>query len=262
MRNPDNDKRPREKCLSALRRRLHIQLGEWYSPMHSVAHLGADDTTYRIAVAEYWPDACAACGGGWLGSHDSYERWGVSDRIDIHRFRCHSPGCRRVWSVLPSYLTRFQSYATLVEMLAGLGYVLGGRTYAQVAREAGVSVTTAFRWVTDGAVAAATTLMSVLRTLLAFAPERPVETGARAEDLQQACVWEARRVRQPKIAMLLELCALVRCLELFADTFRPGSPLAKLVPSWGIWRWACYPLPKWQRIRATTNETSPGVRRC
>jgi transposase len=220
--------------------------------MHSVTHLGADDTTYTVAAAEYWPEACAACGGGWFGPHDTYERWGLTQLIDIHRFRCHSPGCRRVWSVLPSYLTRFQSYATLVEMLAGVGYVLGGKTYAEVARDAGVSVTTAFRWVTDGALTAAATLMSVLQTILAYAPEQPVETGMRPEDLQRAALWQARRVRQPKIPQLLEMCVLVRCLEVFAAAFRPAAPLAKQVPSWGIWRWATYPLPKWQRIRATT----------
>jgi hypothetical protein len=230
--------------------------------MHSVAHLGADDTTYTLAATEYWPEACAACGGGWFGPHDTYERWGLVEQIEIHRFRCHSPGCRRVWSVLPSYLTRFQSYATLVEMLAGVGYVLGGRTYAEVAQDAGVSITTAFRWVTDGAPAAAATLMSVLQTLLTFAPEQPVETGLRAEDLQRAGLWHARRVREPKIPKLLELCVLVRCLEVFAAAFRPATPMAKQVPSWGIWRWASYPHPKWQRIRATANETSPGVQRC
>lgn len=242
--------------------RLHIQLGEWCSPMYSVAHLGADDTTYRVAAAEYWPGVCALCGGRLLGPHDTYERWGLSERVEIRRFRCHSPGCRQVWSVLPSYLTRFQSYATLVEMLAGVSYVLGGKTYAQAAKEFGVSVTTVFRWVTDGAVAAAATLMSVLQTLLAFAPEQPVETGAQPEDLQRACLWGSRRVRQAKILMLLELCVLVRCLEVFAGAFRPATSLARLIPSWGIWRWASYPVPKWQRIRATTGETSPGIQRC
>ena len=46
-----------------------------------------------------------------------------------------------------------------------------------------------------------------------------------------------------------------------AQQLRPAKPVAKQVPAWGIWRWANYPIPKWQTIRATKDgksRSSPG----
>ncbi|MDB4895188.1 MAG: hypothetical protein JWN15_1450 [Firmicutes bacterium] len=76
--------------------------------MHIAAHLGHDDKSYEDAAAIYWPERCIACGGRVFGPHGGYARWGLSERIVVRRFRCHAQGCRQVWSVLPSYLTRFQ----------------------------------------------------------------------------------------------------------------------------------------------------------
>lgn len=229
--------------------------------MHIVAHLGHDDKSYQAAAATYWPEHCIACGGWHFGPHDGYERWGLDERLEIRRFRCHSPGCRQVWSVLPSYLTHSQMYATAVEMAAVLCYVLQGKTYAAAAAEIGVSTTTVFRWVTEGAGAAGLTLVHTLRTLLAFAPEQTPSTEPAPADRLRAATWLRRRVRLPKLPQLLELCVLARCLELFAAELRPAGPLATEVPAWGIWRWANYPTPKWQMIRATNDgnsRASPG----
>jgi|GEM_PF-2624610 len=230
-------------------------------PMHIVAHLGYDDKSYGSAAARYWPDRCMACGGWVLGPHDGYERWGLKERIVVRRFRCHSPGCRQVWSVLPSYLTRCQMYATAVETAAVLCYVLQGRTYKDAAEAAGVSMTTVFRWVAEGVGAAACTWALVVRTVLEYAPEQPADAVPAAEDQVRAGKWQARRVRPAKIQRLLELCVLARCLELFAQAMRPAWPAAKLVPAWGLWRWANYPTRKWQTIRATkdgNSRASPG----
>ena len=229
--------------------------------MHIVAHLGHDDKSYVPAAADYWPPGCLSCGGWVLGPHDGYERWGLSERIVIRRFRCHSPGCRQVWSVLPSYLTRFQMYATAVETAAVLCYVLQGYTYKAAAEIIGVSMTTVFRWVAEGAEAAACTLVHVARTLLEFAQEQPISTVLEAGDRGREASWRRRRVRAEKIPGLLELCVLVRCLEMFAKTMRPAWPAAKQVPAWGLWRWADYPTRKWRTIRATNggnSRASPG----
>lgn len=230
--------------------------------MHIVTHLGWDDKSYESAAADYEPEHCIACRGLAFSAHDGYERWGLGERIGIRRFRCHTPGCRRVWSVLPSYLTRFQSYATAVEAAAVLGYVLQGKTYAETAAASGVSVTTAFRWVSAGTGAAALTLVHVLRTLLAFAPAPLPATESTPEDRFHAGVWHMRRVRAAKLPRLLELCVLVRCLELFAAALRPTSSAAKPVLDWGLWRWANYPTPKWQMIRATIDGKSQSACRC
>lgn len=230
-------------------------------PMHIVAHLGHDDKSYELAAKGYEPGRCIVCGGWAVGPHDGYERWGLSERVEIRRFRCHSPGCRQVWSVLPSFLTRFQMYATAVETAAVLCYVLQGKTYADAAAEIGVSVTTAFRWVAEGAVAAAATLVHVARALLEFAPAEPLRMELEPVDRSRAVAWQLRRVRTEKIPRLLELCVLTRCLEIFAQQLRPAKPVARQVPAWGIWRWANYPIPKWQTIRATKDgksRSSPG----
>jgi transposase-like protein len=229
--------------------------------MHIVAHLGHDDKSYGLAAARYCPDRCMACGGGLFGPHDGYERWGLRERIVVRRFRCHSPGCRQVWSVLPSYLTRLQMYATAVETAAVLCYVLQGRTYRDVAEAVGVSMTTVFRWVADGAGAAACTWGLVVRTLLEYAPEQPTNAAVEAEDKVRATKWQARRVRPAKVQRLLELCVLARCLEIFAEAMRPAWPAARHIPAWGLWRWANYPTRKWQTVRATNDgnsRASPG----
>lgn len=196
-----------------------------------------------------------------VGPHDGYERWGLGERIVIRRYRCHSPGCRQVWSVLPSYLTRFQMYATAVETAAVLCYVLQGKTYKAAAEAVGVSMTTVFRWVAEGAGAAACTWAFVARTLLEFAPEQSTDASPDAEDRIRAARWQVRRVRPAKISRLLELCVLARYLEVFAQAMRPAWPMARQVPAWGLWRWADYPMRKWQTIRATNDgnsRASPG----
>lgn len=229
--------------------------------MHIVAHLGHDDKSYALAAASYWPRGCLACGGWVFGSHDGYERWGLSERVVIRRFRCHSPGCRQVWSVLPSYLTRSQMYATAVETAAVLCYVLQGHTYKAAAETIGVSMTTVFRWVTEGAGAAACTWASVAQTLLEFAAEQPVSGGLEAGDRQREMTWRQRRVRAEKIPRLLELSVLVRYLEVFAKSMRPTWSAAKQVPAWGLWRWADFPIRKWRTIHATNggnSRASPG----
>lgn len=227
--------------------------------MYIIAHLGHDDKSYAQAAAFYWPERCLVCGQEAVGAHDGYERWGLTERVGIRRFRCLYPSCRQVWSVLPSYLTRFQMYATAVEAAAVLGYVLEGKTYAQVATETGVSVTTVFRWVKEGALAAAVTLAHVLRTLLEFTPSATPPTEPQPEDWLRAATWHSRRVRRWKVPRLLELCVLLRCLELFAEQLRPSY--AHQVPAWGVWRWAIYPATKWQAIQATkdgNSRASPG----
>jgi len=230
-------------------------------PMHIFAHLGHDDKSYELAAARYSPDRCMACGGWVFGPHDGYERWGLNGRIVIRRYRCHSPGCRQVWSVLPSYLTRFQMYATAVESAAVLCYVLQGQTYKAVAEATGVSTTTVFRWVAEAAGVAAATWARVVHILLEFTPEQPVPEAQEAADQLRAGRWRQRRVRSDKIGRLLDLCVLVRCLEAFAQTMRPVWPAARHVPAWGLWRWADYPTRKWQTIRATNggnSRASPG----
>lgn len=167
-------------------------------PIHIVAHLGHDDNTDERAATTYWPHRCMACGGTMFGPHDGYERWGLNERIVVRRYRCHSPGCRRVWSVLPSYLTRFQMYATAVETAAVLCYVLQGKTYKDAAEAVGVSVSTVFRWVAERAGAAACTWALVVRTLLEYAPEQPIDTATETEDQVRAAKWQARRVRPAK----------------------------------------------------------------
>lgn len=231
-------------------------------PMHIVAHLGHDDKSYELAATVYWPERCIACGGWVFGPHDGYERWGLSERVVIRRFRCHSQGCRQVWSVLPSYLTRFQMYATAVEIAAVLCYVLQGKTYAAAAEEIGVSTTTVFRWVAEGAGAAACTLVHVVRTMLEFAPEQPVSMELESGDRLRAATWQQRRARLQKIPLLLELCVLVRCLAVFAKTLCPGLSVAKLVPDWGLWRWADYPTRKWHTIQATIDGNSRAAPGC
>lgn len=230
--------------------------------MHIVAHLGHDDKSYEFAVAGFWPERCVTCGGLALGRHDGYERWGLDNRIEIQRFLCYEQGCRQVWSVLPSYLTRFQMYATAVETAAVLRYVLQGKTYAQAAAESGVSLTTAFRWVAEGAAGAVLTLLHVARTLMEFTQEQMVHMEPEPADRIRATEWQLRRVREAKIPRLLELCVLVRCLEVFVAAFRPAWPAAKAVPGWGLWRWACYPICKWQTIHSTTNGKSRSSPQC
>lgn len=230
-------------------------------PMHIVAHLGHDDKSYELAAATYWPERCMACGGRVFGPHDGYERWGLDERIVVRRFRCHSPGCRQVWSILPSYLTRFQMYAIAVEAAAVLCYVLRGETYKDAAEAIGVSMTTVFRWVAEGAGAAACTWTLVARTLLEFTAEQSVAGGLEPGDRLRAAIWRQRRVRAAKIPRLLELCVLARCLDLFATAMRPRWPAAKQVPAWGLWRWAAYPTRKWHTIHATNDgnsRASPG----
>lgn len=229
--------------------------------MHIVAHLGYDDKSYAFTAATYWPERCLACGGWVFGPHDGYERWGLSERIVIQRFRCHSRGCRQVWSVLPSYLTRFQMYATAVESAAVLCYVLQGKTYTASAEAIGVSVTTVFRWVAEGAGAAACTWALVAHALLEFAAEQPVSAALEPGDRLRATTWQQRRVRSQKVPRLLQLCVLARCLAVFAKTLRPGGAAAKQVPDWGLWRWADYPTRKWRAIQATmdgNSRASPG----
>lgn len=230
--------------------------------MHIVAHLGHDDKSYELATAGFWPEHCVTCGGLLLGRHDAYERWGLDKRIEIQRFVCYDKDCEQVWSVLPSYLTRFQMYATAVETAAVLRYVLQGKTYAQAAEESGVSVTTVFRWVTEGAAGALVTLLHVARTLMEFTQEQLVRMEPEPADRMRAGEWQLRRVRAAKIPRLLELCVLVRCLAVFAASLRPSWPAAKAVPGWGLWRWACYPTPKWQTIHSTRNGKSRSSPRC
>ncbi|HLN60270.1 MAG TPA: hypothetical protein VK464_01875 [Symbiobacteriaceae bacterium] len=166
-----------------------------------------------------------------------------------------------MWSVLPSYLTRFQMYATAVESAAVLCYALHGQTYKAAAEARGVSTTTVFRWVAEAAGTAASTWGRVVRTLLDFMPEQPVPAAYEAADQLRTATWRQRRVRSDKIPRLLDLCVLVRCLEAFAQTMRPIWPAARHVPAWGLWRWADYPIRKWQTIRATNggnSRASPG----
>lgn len=101
MRNPYNSKRPRLECFAALRGRLN---NPW-RVLRPCTLLHTSDTTTRTMNLRRRDTGRAGVlrvvGGG---SAPTRAMRGLSERIEIRRFRCHSPGCRQVWSVLPSYL--------------------------------------------------------------------------------------------------------------------------------------------------------------
>ena len=93
--------------------------------VHIIAHLGSTDKEYLLAIASFRPAQCPQCGGGRVHRHDEFWRQGEQQQVPIQRFRCARVRCRRVFSVLPSYLPPGQSYAAASEEAAVAAYVSG-----------------------------------------------------------------------------------------------------------------------------------------
>ncbi len=115
--------------------------------MHIIKHLGSTDNEYLLAITTFRPSRCPACGHASVHYHDRFSRQGRQQQVPILRFRCGRGRCQQVFSVLPSYLPARQSYSAATEETVVATYASGAAPLATVAASAGVSTTTAFRWV-------------------------------------------------------------------------------------------------------------------
>jgi transposase-like protein len=203
--------------------------------MIMVAHLGSCGKEYLEKVGQFRPAKCPVCEWLKVYRHSKYHRWAdSSEPIPIFRFRCSRIECRKVFSVIPDFLTPGQSYPTATEEAVVAEYSSGNGTYSEISARFGVSITTCFRWVKRACAKVADWFSLAQRTVLQIAPESEIGVNVSEE---QRHLWRRRRIRTAwKIERLLLLGAWPSWIRRVCQILREKVKLPDL---WGLalWRW-------------------------
>lgn len=203
--------------------------------MIMVAHLGSNGKEYLEQIDGFRPDSCPICQWLRVHRHSTHQRWAdTPEQIPIFRFRCTRPGCRRVFSVIPDFLTPGQSYPTATEEAVVAEHSSGNATYSEISAKFGVSITTCFRWVKRACAKVAGWFSLAQRTVLRIVPES--EIGVTVSE-EYRLLWRRRRIRTAwKIEGLLLLKAWPPWIGQVCQILREKVKLPHL---WGLalWRW-------------------------
>jgi transposase-like protein len=97
---------------------------------------------------------CPACGCSHVGRKGRQGRLkkfvderGHLQEVEVHRYRCHNPACRKSFTLFPAGLLPYSRQRLEVHVLALQMYAWGYSTYRRTGQALGVASMTAYRWV-------------------------------------------------------------------------------------------------------------------